>query len=55
MTKKQIKKELKDLSKNLTAYKIQLLARHAEAPLVSPPVFRLSISVAVLDHIVKNI
>jgi hypothetical protein len=50
---KTLKRELKDNAKLLIKYKEQLLARHNNEPLKSPPVFLLNAVISNLEDLAK--
>lgn len=53
MTRKQIKRKAKALTKTLTMYREQLTARHDNEPLKSPPLFLLNYAIGEIDRIAQ--
>jgi hypothetical protein len=51
---KKLKKEIKDNVRLLTRYKEQLMARHDNEPLKSPPVFLLNAVISNLEFLTEK-
>ena len=55
MTKKEARKAAKSHVKMLVGYRTQLLARHQQEPLKSPPLFLLDAVISGLSNLAANL